>query len=104
MATILIGISLIILFAVSNAAAYDRGSKNSVTVNNEIIDVIVFYAVSAVEEGELINDHLNELRSQAQKWMDLNKKEKKPLYEIQTRMAGNIIELTIHHRHFLIKA
>ena len=98
MTTIVIGISLILLFAVSNAVMYHQGNKD-----RSVIRKLVFYAVSGVEEGELINDHLLSLRKQAQEWMDKNKKDL-PHCSIETRMTGSIIELVIYQRLFEIKS
>lgn len=92
MSTILIGISLIILFAVSNAVAFHQGSKESPAFRK-----MVFYAVSAVEEGDVINNHLDDLRRQAQKFMDKHK-ETSPNYFIETHMSGSIIEMVISIR------
>ena len=98
MTTIIIGIALILLFAVSNAVMYQQGNKDRSALRK-----LVFYAVSGVEEGELINDHLLSLRKQAQKWMDENKNDL-PHCSIETKMTGSIIELVIYQRLFEIKS
>ena len=101
MITILIGISLAILFAVSNTLMYRHGFKDG-TTNKDWFETVEFYAVSAVEKGDRIGDHLDILRSQAQKWLDENKDKRKHHF-IETKMSGDVIELIICRRQFLLK-